>query len=44
MTITALLTISAVLIALAAGIGKAPLWPAVLLLGLVELLRIWPLG
>jgi hypothetical protein len=43
LTITLLLVLAAFLVTIAHAIGKAPLWPAVLLLVLVELLRVVPL-
>ena len=44
LTVIAILVISALIICILAGIGRAPLWVAVLLLCLVEALRILPLG
>lgn len=44
LTVTLLLAGGAFLIALLHGIGKAPLWPAVLLLALLELIRMLPMG
>lgn len=41
-TVIAILVIAALIVTILAGIGKAPLWPAVLLLCVVELLRILP--
>lgn len=38
LTIEHLLTVLALLIAIAAGVGRAPLWPAVLLLAVALLL------
>jgi hypothetical protein len=42
LTIAAFLTLLAFLLTLAAAMGRVPLWAAVLLLSLVELLRTWP--
>lgn len=43
-TVTLLLVVAAFLVTVIAAIGKAPLWVAVLLLVLVELLRVIPQG
>lgn len=43
-TVFVLLAIAAFIVALASAIGKAPLWVAVILLCLIELLRVLPLG
>lgn len=43
-TVIALLVIVAFIVAILSAIGKAPLWVAVLLLCVVELLRIAPIG
>ena len=43
LTVTLLLVLSAFIVTIASAIGKAPLWVAVLLLVLVELLRIVPI-
>jgi hypothetical protein len=44
LTVIALLVLSAFVVAILSAIGKAPLWVAVLLICVVELLRIFPLG
>lgn len=44
LTVIGLLVIAAFIVTIASAMGKAPLWVAVLLLTLVELLRILPLG
>jgi hypothetical protein len=41
-TVTVLLVLSAFVITIAAAMGKAPLWVAVLLLALVHLLVVFP--
>jgi hypothetical protein len=43
LTITLLLVLAAFVVTVAASIGKAPLWIAVLLLVLLELLHVVPL-
>lgn len=43
-TVIAILVVSALIVTILAGIGKAPLWVAVLLIAIVEALRILPLG
>lgn len=43
LTIALLLVLAAFVVTLAAALGKAPLWVAVLLLVLIELLRVVPL-
>ena len=43
LTVTFLLVLAAFIVTIASAMGKAPLWVAVLLLVLVELLRIVPL-
>lgn len=43
-SVIGLLTILACLMTIASAIGRAPLWVAVLLLSLVDLLRLAPLG
>ena len=42
LTIPVLLLVAAFIVTIVAGIGRAPLWVAVLLLVVVELLRIVP--
>jgi hypothetical protein len=42
LSILALLVLVALLLTVAAAMGKAPLWAAVLVLTLVELLHVWP--
>jgi hypothetical protein len=44
LTVIAILVVSALIVCIMAGVGKAPLWVAVLLLCVVEALRILPLG
>jgi hypothetical protein len=44
LTVIALLVIAAFFVTIVSAVGKAPLWVAVLLLCVVELLRILPLG
>lgn len=44
LTVIMIIVICAFIVTILSGIGKAPLWPAVLLLCIVELLRILPLG
>jgi hypothetical protein len=44
LTVALLLAIAALLCAIAAAIGKAPLWVAVVLLAILETLRTLPLG
>jgi hypothetical protein len=41
-TILVLLVFCALVLALAAVGGRVPLWPAVFVLGLVELIQLWP--
>lgn len=43
-TITGLLVLAAFVICILSGIGKAPLWVAVLFLAIVHLLAYLPLG
>jgi hypothetical protein len=43
LTVTILLVLSAFVVTIANAIGKAPLWVAVLLVVLIELLRVVPL-
>ncbi len=42
LTLTLLLVLSAFVVTIASAMGKAPLWVAVLLLVMVELLRVIP--
>lgn len=42
-TVTFLLVLAAFVVTIASAMGKAPLWVAVLLLVLIELLRVIPL-
>lgn len=42
-TVLVILAIAALLVTIAAGIGKAPLWVAVILLCLIEILQVLPL-
>lgn len=42
LTVTLVLVLGAFIAAIASAIGKAPLWVAVILLCLVELLRVLP--
>jgi hypothetical protein len=44
LTVIGFLVIAAFIVTIAAALNRAPLWVAVLLLCLVELLRILPLG
>lgn len=44
MTVISLLAVAAFIVVILSAIGRAPLWVAVLLLSLIELLRIVPLG
>ncbi len=44
LTVLLLLAVSAFLVTIAAAVGRAPLWVAVILLCLIELLRELPLG
>ncbi len=43
-TVFILLAVSAFIVTIASAIGKAPLWVAVLLLCVIELLRVLPRG
>ena len=43
-TVVLLLVLAAFVVTIASAIGKAPLWVAVLLLVVLELLRVVPLG
>jgi len=42
LTIAVLLALAAFLVAIASAVGRAPLWVAVILLCLIELLRVLP--
>lgn len=44
LTVLVLLVVAAFIVTIAAAIGKAPLWVAVMLLCVIELLRVLPLG
>lgn len=44
LTVFAILAVSAFIVTIASAIGKAPLWVAVLLLCVIELLRVLPRG
>ena len=44
LTVLVLIAIAAFVVAIVHAMGKAPLWPAVLLLSVAELLRALPLG
>lgn len=44
LTIFAILAVAAFIVTIASAIGKAPLWVAVLLLCVIELLRVLPRG
>lgn len=43
MTVICLLAIAALVVAILSGIGRAPLWVAVILLAIIELLQALPL-
>lgn len=43
LTVILILVVSALIVTILAGIGKAPLWVAVLLLAIIEALRVLPL-
>jgi hypothetical protein len=43
-TLALVLAIAALVCAVAAGLGKAPLWVAVVLLAILETLRVLPIG
>lgn len=43
-TVFAILAVSALVVTILAGIGKAPLWVGVTLLCIIEVLRVLPLG
>lgn len=42
LTLTLILALAALIIAIASAIGKAPLWVAVILLAILELIRVIP--
>lgn len=44
LTVLVLIAIAAFVVAIVHAMGKCPLWPAVLLLAVAELLRALPLG
>lgn len=44
LTVLVLLAISAFVVAIVHAMGKAPLWPAVLVLAVLALLQAWPAG
>jgi hypothetical protein len=44
LTVTIVLAVAAFVVAIVHAMGKCPLWPAVLLLAVAELLRALPLG
>ena len=44
LTVFLLLALAAFAVCIASAVGKAPLWVAVLLLAIIELLRALPLG
>jgi hypothetical protein len=44
LTVLVLLAVAAFVVAIVHAMGRAPLWPAVLLLSVAELLRALPLG
>lgn len=44
LTVLVLLAVAAFVVTIVHAIGRAPLWPAVLLLAIAELLRALPLG
>jgi hypothetical protein len=44
LTVMVLLVVSAFVVTILAAIGKAPLWVAVVILCVVELIRVLPLG
>lgn len=44
LTVFVLLAIAALLVAIAAAIGKAPLWVAVILLAILECVRVLPVS
>lgn len=44
LTVLVLIAVAAFVVAIVHAMGKCPLWPAVLLLAVAELLRALPLG
>ena len=44
LTVLVLLAVAAFVVAIASAMNKCPLWPAVLVLAVAELLRALPLG
>jgi hypothetical protein len=44
LTLAILLALAAFIVTIAAAMGKAPLWVAVLLLAVLALLKAWPIG
>jgi len=44
LTVFLILAIAAFIVTVASAMGKAPLWVAVIILCLIELLRVLPLG
>jgi hypothetical protein len=44
LTVVLLLAVAAFVIAVVNGMGKCPLWPGVLILAVLELVRALPLG
>lgn len=44
LTVLVLLAVAAFVVAIVHAMGKCPLWPAVLLLAVAEMLRALPLG
>ena len=44
LTVLVLLAVAAFIISIVAAVNRCPLWPAVLLLAVAELLRALPLG
>jgi hypothetical protein len=44
LTVLVLLAVASFIVTIVAAMGRAPLWPAVLLLAVAELLRAVPLG
>ena len=43
-TVFIMLAVAAFIVTIASALGKAPLWIAVLLLCVIELLRVFPMG
>ena len=44
LTLTLLLVLAAFVVTIASALGKAPIWVAVLLLVMIDLLRVVPIG